>query len=326
LAGFPTAIDATTTSTGTVIIDNYGIMTGDVISANAAFDNEAGAVWNLAGSSTFATGANIIINDGTIDTTGTSNITTGGTLSVTNTGTVNVQSGSLDIAAGVTGTGQFTIGSGAQLEFGAAVSADETVTFEGSTGTLKLDDATHFAGSIVGMTGSDGLDLANFDAAHAVVTPVTSSTQTVLTVTDENHTVANGTAAVITLFGNYTNSTFNFTDDTHGGILIVDPPAAAPASTTIAATGINQTLVGTGTAETFVFNFSNIGQATVTNFHADTDELQLKSSLFANVQAILDATHDDGNGNSVITLDAHDSIKMTGVAKAQLNQSDFHFV
>ena len=91
-------------------------MTGIVLTANAAFDNGAGGDWNLAGASTFATGTNTLTNEGTIDTTGTSSITSGGSLSVTNTGTVNVQSGSLDIAANVTGTGTFTIANGATLE------------------------------------------------------------------------------------------------------------------------------------------------------------------------------------------------------------------
>jgi hypothetical protein len=62
----------------------------------------------------------------------------------------------------------------------------------------------------------------------------------------------------------------------------------------------------------------------VTNFHADTDELQLKASMFVNARAIFDATHDDGHGNAVIALDIHDSITLEGVLKAQLHTSDFH--
>jgi hypothetical protein len=299
-------------------------MTGDVLTENAAFDNGLGGVWNLAGASTFASGENTLTNEGAIDTTGASRIS--GTLSVTNTGTVNVQSGSLDIAAPVGGTGQLTIASSATLELGASVTSGQTITFEGSTGTLKLDDATHFAGEISGLTGSDGIDLVGFDFSKTVLTPVIGATQTVLTVTDENHSVTNGTAADITLLGNYTSSTFNFSDDTQGGVLIVDPPASAPAVTTVVATGINQTLTGTGPADNFVFNFAAVGQATVTNFHANTDVLQLNASLFANLQALLDATHEDGHGNSVIALDAHDSVTLTGVTKAQLNQTDTHLV
>ncbi len=325
LTGGTAAIDTTTaTSTETVTIGNLGHMSGNVLTENAAFDNGSGGIWDLAGASTFATGTNALTNEGIIDTNGISSVTTGATLSITNSGTVNVQSGSLDLAASVTGTGQFTIASGAQLELGGPVSAGQIITFEGSTGTLKLDDPTHFAGQILGLTGSDGIDLANFDSTQTVVTPVLGTTQTVLTVADESHTIANGTAAVITLLGNYTGSAFNFSNDTHGGVLIVDPPASAPAVITIVATGADQTLTGTGSADNFVFDFAAVGQATVTNFHPDTDVLQLKASMFANPQALLDAILEDANGNSVITLDAHDTITLTGITKAQLNQTDLH--
>ena len=47
---------------------------------------------------------------------------------------------------------------------------------------------------------------------------------------------------------------------------------------------------------------------------------------FANAQAALNATADDGHGNTVITLDAHDTITLNGVLKAQLHANDFHFV
>ena len=151
LTGGTAAIDATSTSIDPVVINNYGNITGDVLTANATFDNEAGAAWNLAGSGIFATGTNALINAGTIDTTATSSITSGGTLGVTNIGTVNVQSGSLDIAANVTGTGAFTIANGATLEFGGSVGAGETVTFLGATGTLTLDhsETSPFSGQIL---------------------------------------------------------------------------------------------------------------------------------------------------------------------------------
>lgn len=319
-----TAIDATTTS-GNIHIDNHGNITGDIVvgdstfTGNATIHNESGAIWNLTGSSTFA-GTSHLINDGIIFSNGASSITTSGVLDITNEGVANVQSGALDVAAAVTGSGSFAIGSGAQLEFGGSVSSAETVAFQDSTGTLKLDDPSHFAGQISGLAGSDGIDLANFDSAHTTVNAVSTMTSTVLTVADENHTVK------LALQGNYTLSTFNFSDDHHGGVLVVDPPSNAPGSTTVAAIGINQTLTGTGSNDTFVFNFANVGQATVTNFHADTDLLQIKSSIFANAQAILDAAHDDGHGDTVIALDAHDSITLAGVLKAQLHANDFHLV
>jgi hypothetical protein len=40
----------------------------------------------------------------------------------------------------------------------------------------------------------------------------------------------------------------------------------------------------------------------------------------------LNATHDNGHGDAVIAIDAHDSITLNGVLKAQLHVSDFHVV
>jgi hypothetical protein len=77
--------------------------------------------------------------------------------------------------------------------------------------------------------------------------------------------------------------------------------------------------------ETSTSRNANIGIAAVTNLHVETDVIQLNSQLFANVQAALNATQDDGHGNTVITLDAHDSITLSGVVKAQLHANDFHF-
>jgi hypothetical protein len=54
--------------------------------------------------------------------------------------------------------------------------------------------------------------------------------------------------------------------------------------------------------------------------------LQFSSQLFANLQTALNAMHDDGHGNTVIALDAHDTITLNGIVKAQLHASDFHFL
>ena len=48
--------------------------------------------------------------------------------------------------------------------------------------------------------------------------------------------------------------------------------------------------------------------------------------MFANVTALLAATHDDTNGNAVITDALHDTITIKNVTTAQLtaHQADFH--
>jgi len=93
---------------------------------------------------------------------------------------------------------------------------------------------------------------------------------------------------------------------------------------TVVASAPNQTLTGLAASDTFVFNFAGVGNTTVTDFHPLTDILQFRSSLFATAQEILNATHDDGHGNTVIAVDGHDTVTLDGVVKAQLHTSDFH--
>ena len=97
-------------------------------------------------------------------------------------------------------------------------------------------------------------------------------------------------------------------------------------SSTIVVSGPNQILTGNAASDTFAFNFTGVGQTTVTDFHPATDTLQFNDHLFANLQAALNATHDDGHGNTVVALDGHDTITLNGILKAQLHASDFHFV
>jgi hypothetical protein len=203
----------------------------------------------------------------------------------------------------------------------------DTILFATGNGTLALTQPSTFSGEIAGISGTgDVLDISGFNAATTTAVTGTGSynstfNTTTLTVTD----VSNSHVETFTLAGNLSNSTWTVKDDQNGGVDIADPPAVVPATSTIAASAPNQTLTGNAVSDTFVFNFATVGQATVTNFHAATDTLQFNSQLFANVQAALNATHDDGHGNTVITIDAHDAITLSGVVKAQLHASDFHF-
>jgi hypothetical protein len=215
---------------------------------------------------------------------------------------------------------------------------------------LKLDQAENFHGTVSGFSTADGtqahsdqIDLAdiNFNSTHFSETFAND----VLTVSDGSHSaVIQFSGAVGNLQVAADNNEINGVAGTSGTI-VYDPPAAgqsisgvvmqdpgpAPGST-IVATAPNQTLSGpAGSAvitagDTFVFNFADVGRATVTDFHPLSDILQFNSSIFGNAQAALNATQDDGHGNTVIAIDGHDSITVTGVLKAQLHASDFHFV
>jgi large repetitive protein len=351
VTGTTAAIDATTTSTGTATIDNFGTITGVVLTGNATFHNELAGVWNLTGASTFTGGTNILSNDGTIDSTGTASIASSGVMGFINNGTVNVQSGSLDIGAIVAGTGTFTIANGATLEFNGAVGA--TVSFLGVQGTLILDHSLTqpFAGQISNMSANalthDSIDLLDLTwtglgSANYVATTATSG---ILTVND-----GAGHSEVFDLV-NYTGAgIFTVQKDSGNGTLVFDPPATSqsvgpmvmhdpgqgvspvtmldpgPAPNTVVATAPDQTLSGFGASDTFVFNFAEVGHTVLTDFHPLSDVLQFDESIFANAQAVLKALHDDGHGNTAITIDGHDSITLAGVAKSQLHAADFHIV
>ncbi|MDB5609135.1 MAG: outer rane adhesin like protein [Bradyrhizobium sp.] len=159
----------------------------------------------------------------------------GDVLSVTNTGTVNVQSGSLDIAADVSGTGAFTIGNGANLEFGGAVAAGETVTFLGTTGTLTLDhsETSPFSGTIANLDATaishDSIDLLDMvpgpSASARYVPNVANLTTGTLIVSD-----GSGHSETFNLV-NYTGAgIFTTQTDGHGGTLVFDPPTSTVAT------------------------------------------------------------------------------------------------
>ena len=106
---------------------------------------------------------------------------------------------------------------------GATVAIDgasaQSVTFAGSTGTLILNDAPAFTGQVLGLTGSDTLDLA--DVSYGATTTASFSGTAsggTLTVTDGTHT------AQIALVGDYLTSGWTLSSNGHGGTDVVDPP------------------------------------------------------------------------------------------------------
>ena len=113
-----------------------------------------------------------------------------------------------------------TIAEGASAEIAGA--SAQSVAFEGTTGTLKLDASLAFTGEISGLAGSDAIDLA--DVSYGVQTQVTflgNATGGTLTISDGVHT------ANIALQGDYLSSTWTLSSDGHGGTVVVDPVAAS---------------------------------------------------------------------------------------------------
>ena len=203
--GRSAAIDATTTAGGIVIIDNFGMLVGNIISSNVTFHNELGALWYLSGNNSFAA-TDTLINDGTI----------------------NLQSGTFNVATSVTGAGTFTVASGSTLEFGSSVATGTTVSFLGASGTLRLDNSLTalFNGQISGLDGTalshDNIDLRDL-AWSALVTAQYQATGVnagILTISDGiGHTEAFNLI-------NYTGSGhFDVQNDGQGGTLVFDDEA-----------------------------------------------------------------------------------------------------
>jgi hypothetical protein len=117
------------------------------------------------------------------------------------------------------------------------------------------------------------------------------------------------------------------------GLASTAATTSQPATTDSAASG-TQAGAATQTAtaapgpngDTFVFA-ANFGHETIANFHPETDVIEIDHTVFADFQALLAATHDDGSGNAVIAANPNDTITVKNVTVAQLiqHQSDFHF-
>jgi VCBS repeat-containing protein len=229
------SISAIVETGGHITINNTGDINGNVSTATATFNNEAGGTWTVAGSGVFGTlstldnagtinlhGASIssadgltfdITNSGAINSWGTATIT--GT--ITNTGTIEVHTGELSLFGSLSGTGSVTVDVGALLTLEGAVT--QTITLHGDGAKLHIDTAT-FDGSIAELSADDTINLSTINyglgTSAVYVANADPATGGVLTVTDadNNHISLNLTGA------DYRNAHFAGSDDGTGHTLI----------------------------------------------------------------------------------------------------------
>ena len=124
------------------------------------------------------------------------------------------------VSAGSAANSAVTIANGATVEI-AGPSA-QSVTFAGTTGTLRLEDPQAFTGVISGLTGADAIDLSSLAyGANVEATYSGDATGGTLTVSDGTKT------ARIALSGNYLSSTWTVSSDGKGGTSVVDPTLPA---------------------------------------------------------------------------------------------------
>ncbi|MDR3468784.1 MAG: hypothetical protein P4M07_22880, partial [Xanthobacteraceae bacterium] len=227
----------------TLTLDNVTV-TGTAITDHGSINIGSGTALNLAGIDTISGGA------------------------ISDAGTIEVQSGSSKIGSAVTGTGKIIIDAGATLEIdsSASVAAGDTISFDAKTGTLLLDHAQNFHGTVSGfsgdgtLAGSDHIDLANINYHSTHFSEHFNSATDVLTVSDGSH------SATLQFVGAYVAANFSFTSDGNGGTIVYDPPVTST-------TGSGQASV-IATNDVFVFAPGS-GQATLTDFHSGLDKIEL---------------------------------------------------
>jgi hypothetical protein len=114
-----------------------------------------------------------------------------------------------------------TVPAGGGVEIATAASSTNA-TFASNTGTLKLDNSQHYAGTVAGLVGQDALDLADITFTNGTTTATfmnATSAGGTLHVTDGTH------QANLALLGNYMASVFVAGSDGHGGTTVHDPQA-----------------------------------------------------------------------------------------------------
>jgi hypothetical protein len=189
------AISGGTLTIGSTLFTNSGSLVatsgGVLIVGSAGFNNTgtmavgAGSVVQLSLYDYFAapvSGATNFTNQGTIamgggilhemtanglfpnvpivNTAGATIIGTGAVMTpISNSGTIDAHGGTLSVYGAVAGTGSLQIDAGATLELATNVSAGQTVNFTSTSGTLKIDQPSTFAGQIGNLTGGDVIDL-----------------------------------------------------------------------------------------------------------------------------------------------------------------------
>jgi hypothetical protein len=264
------------------------------------------------------------------------------------------------------GNSAVTIENGATAEFDSAASGQTAyagnAAFEGTVGTLQVDQLNELTGQISGIVHGDAnqvLELDGFGAHNNdqfTVTPtLDGNDNTVLTVTDTS--LDGPPSESVTLVGNYTGDTWTAVDDGNGGVNVFDPPAASSngdgsagfmptneqitfgpngevtytidssTSTGMTATQSQTTTANSGVVlggpgnDTFVFQ-PGMGGETIANFNPQQDTLSFDHFTAAQTaQELQSLIMTDTQGEAVINLGHNDSVTLTGVTPAQLQQA-----
>jgi hypothetical protein len=209
---------ATLTGGGQVVLSDNG--------QNVVFGGDPSAVLDnvdntISGAGQLGNGQLTLRNEGVIEATGANALVIDtGANPIINTGTLAAKgAGGLLVNSVVSGGGNAEISGSSNLEFGAA--SDAQVSFDtGATGTLKLDQSGAFTGTVAGFTGYDAIDLADLvDSGQATIGYAANAGNSggTLTLGDpaQTHSVS------LALLGQYAAAAdFAVASDGHGGTLV----------------------------------------------------------------------------------------------------------
>jgi VCBS repeat-containing protein len=212
--GDPTALDVA--ANGMTLTGGGSLILSDS-SSNAIHEQAPGAVLTnidntISGAGQIGDGSLALINDGTINATGANALVLDTTSLVNNGRIMATGAGGLRLTGSVTGSGLVLLFGSSTIEVSGA--SNVSVLISAVTATLKLDDPTHFTGSVGPLLGQDHIDLVGIAptaTAHYVANPGGQSG--VLTVSDGIHT------ANINFIGQV-NPNFKVFDDHLGGSLV----------------------------------------------------------------------------------------------------------
>ena len=121
-----------------------------------------------------------------------------------------------------------------------------------------------------------------------------------------------------------------FHQDLNGDGVIGLPAATSQVGTNIAVSNLADSgSINAAAAishDSFVFA-PNFGHVTIAN-DAPLTGIDFSHAVFANINSLLAAAHDDGHGNVIITDAAHDTLTIQNMTSQQLHshQSDFHII
>jgi Ca2+-binding RTX toxin-like protein len=261
-----------------VNVDNTISGAGQIGAGQMTLVNAGSIVANGTHALVIDTGSKAVTNSGTLSATGAGGLVIAGAL--VNSGSLWANGGDITVHGDVSGSGSATISGNATLDFGGAYGGS-TLFAAGGNGTLVLDHAAAFTGTLVGFDAGDAVDFSDIVfGANATVSYFSNASATggVLSISDGVH------SAQLSMQGTYSAAGFQAAGEVDGSTAVAY--AAPLADQSLAGTagddGLvggagndvinggagNDALVGGAGSDTFVFGSASGGVDTVIDFNA----------------------------------------------------------